>query len=309
MNLAQRWYYSRRLVRVVAFCLPLGLILFMYVTVFRDSRHSVTVKLDYNSAQFYVDRYDVQQDTFDVVGHFYDIFRKKNDSQKSILRLLGVEKLVNMFKSERKKLLSDELFFTVSQTVDYTNCAALFDGDEEEINNTIATNDNFNSTDSLAPDDYLALTADCANFTTSRRYIMDPLSEVERDFPIAYSILMYKHIEQFERLLRAIYRPQNFYCIHVDLASVGDLFHAVVAIAECFPNVYVTEKRVKVRWGQMSVLEPELNCMELLHKTSKLWKYFINLTGQEFPLKTNYELVQILKAYNGANDVMSTRKK
>ena len=35
----------------------------------------------------------------------------------------------------------------------------------------------------------------------------------------------------------------------------------------------------------------------------KKWKYFINLTGQEFPLKTNLELVRILSSYNGANDI------
>jgi hypothetical protein len=35
----------------------------------------------------------------------------------------------------------------------------------------------------------------------------------------------------------------------------------------------------------------------------KKWKYFINLTGQEFPLKTNQEIVKILKSYKGANDV------
>jgi hypothetical protein len=48
--------------------------------------------------------------------------------------------------------------------------------------------------------------------------------------------------------------------------------------------------------------------MEELWKRHKTWKYFINLTGQEFPLKTNYELVKILQAYNGANDVEATVK-
>ena len=33
-------------------------------------------------------------------------------------------------------------------------------------------------------------------------------------------------------------------------------------------------------------------------------RYFINLTGQEFPLKTNGELVEILKTLNGSNVVM-----
>ena len=32
-----------------------------------------------------------------------------------------------------------------------------------------------------------------------------------------YSMLIFKSVGQVERLLRAIYRPQNIYCIHVDI--------------------------------------------------------------------------------------------
>ena len=46
----------------------------------------------------------------------------------------------------------------------------------------------------------------------------------------------------------------------------------------------------------------EQEMKDLLHKHSH-WKYFINLTGEEFPLKTNLELVRILSVYGGANDV------
>ena len=41
---------------------------------------------------------------------------------------------------------------------------------------------------------------------------------------------------------------------------------------------------------------------DLLHRGKK-WKYFINLPSQEFPIKTNQEIVKILKIYNGANDI------
>ena len=70
----------------------------------------------------------------------------------------------------------------------------------------------------------------------------------------------------------------------------------------CFPNVNFPSAPISVEWGDWTIIEAELLCMELLYRNRK-WKYFINLTGEEFPLKTNYELVQILKAYNGANDV------
>ena len=36
---------------------------------------------------------------------------------------------------------------------------------------------------------------------------------------------------------------------------------------------------------------------------SKKWKYLINMSGNQFPLRTNYELVKILKIYNGYNDI------
>ena len=44
---------------------------------------------------------------------------------------------------------------------------------------------------------------------------MEPLSQEAANFPLAFSILMYKDVFQVERLLRAIYMPQNYYCIHV----------------------------------------------------------------------------------------------
>jgi hypothetical protein len=114
---------------------------------------------------------------------------------------------------------------------------------------------------------------------------------------------MYKDVDQVERLLRAIYRPQNIYCIHVDSKTDDTLYRAIQNVSHCFDNVFVLNKRVNVKWGEMSVLEPELLCMKELLTRNKRWKYFINLTGQEFPLKTNYELVKILQAYNGSNDV------
>ena len=77
---------------------------------------------------------------------------------------------------------------------------------------------------------------------------------------------------------------------------------AVKGIASCLHNVYISSTNYKVIWGDISVLHAEMICMKDLWKKGK-WKYFINLTGQEFPLKTNKELVRILQVYNGSNDI------
>ena len=36
---------------------------------------------------------------------------------------------------------------------------------------------------------------------------------------IFYSIAFHKDVDQVESLLRAIYKPHNFYCLHVDNKS------------------------------------------------------------------------------------------
>ncbi|XP_064642862.1 beta-1,3-galactosyl-O-glycosyl-glycoprotein beta-1,6-N-acetylglucosaminyltransferase-like isoform X2 [Lineus longissimus] len=156
---------------------------------------------------------------------------------------------------------------------------------------------------------YSDLTKDCATFQKERGYVMGSMTSEEEDYPIAYSIVMYKDVEQVERLLRAIYRPQNVYCIHVDAKTSNETYETVTKIINCFPNVFHAPIRVNVTWGKPSMMMPDLICMAALLKHSTKWRYFINLTGQEFPLKTNGELVRILKALRGANDLEGTLKR
>ena len=146
-------------------------------------------------------------------------------------------------------------------------------------------------------------TEDCGSYINETGYITHSVTEEEKQFPIAFTLVVFKHASQVEQLLRAIYRPHNAYCVHVDKKSPQAFLRAVRAIVKCLPNVFVAPVLVPVQWGKYSVLEAELICMDSLLKQSVKWKYLINLTGQEYPLKTNYELVKILQAYRGANDI------
>ncbi|CAG5122440.1 unnamed protein product [Candidula unifasciata] len=201
----------------------------------------------------------------------------------------------------------EELLHNISRQVKVpgVDCAAIFEGSKNETDAARAMTRNVSSPISDAC--YLNITENCDDFKKQRGYIMSSLTDEEEQFPIAYSILVYKDSEMVERLLRAIYRPQNFYCIHVDQKASNDCFEAITSIAKCFPNVFLASRRISVAWGWFTVLEPEIVCMEDLWKYRK-WKYFINLTGQEFPLRTNHELVKILMAFQGAVDVSSSVK-
>ncbi|XP_059176600.1 LOW QUALITY PROTEIN: beta-1,3-galactosyl-O-glycosyl-glycoprotein beta-1,6-N-acetylglucosaminyltransferase-like [Physella acuta] len=191
--------------------------------------------------------------------------------------------------------------------VEEANCKAIFSGNKDDVDEGVHKA-NVTKRSLKSNGYYLNLTENCDVFKNARGYVTCPMTREEEEFPIAFSLVVYKDVEMVERLLRAIYRPQNYYCIHIDAKSDQDFFLAISGIAECFTNVFVSTQRVDVQWGEFSVLEPELLCMKQLWRYTK-WKYFINLTGQEFPLKTNAQLVKILKAYNGANDVESTVKR
>uniref|UniRef100_A0A3B5LAD1 Glucosaminyl (N-acetyl) transferase 3, mucin type n=1 Tax=Xiphophorus couchianus TaxID=32473 RepID=A0A3B5LAD1_9TELE len=141
-------------------------------------------------------------------------------------------------------------------------------------------------------------------FKSKRKYITFSLSKEEEDFPLAYSIVVHHKVSNFERLLRAIYAPQNIYCIHVDKKSQPSVIDAISSIASCFPNVYMARKAETVVYAGWTRVQADLNCMADLYEYSAEWKYFINLCGQDFPLKTNLEMVRILRSLKGSNNLI-----
>ncbi|XP_035824356.1 N-acetyllactosaminide beta-1,6-N-acetylglucosaminyl-transferase [Aplysia californica] len=146
--------------------------------------------------------------------------------------------------------------------------------------------------------------ADCPNFNRKYGFQRYPeVTEEESDFPLAFIILFYKDLDQILFLLRAIYRPQNAYCLSVDLHSPPAFIDAVKAVTRCLPNVFLASKLEYVVYSGFTRLMSDIHCMRDLVKHPVPWKYVINMPGQQFPLRTNLEMVQILKLYRGANDI------
>ncbi|XP_054631783.1 beta-1,3-galactosyl-O-glycosyl-glycoprotein beta-1,6-N-acetylglucosaminyltransferase 3 [Dunckerocampus dactyliophorus] len=155
----------------------------------------------------------------------------------------------------------------------------------------------------LSEDFYINVTQECEAYVAHRGFFMFPLSEEERDFPIAYSMVIHDQIEMFERLLRAVYAPQNVYCVHVDRKSTKKFHLAVEAIVSCFENVFIAGKLESVVYASWSRVQADLNCMESLARSHVKWRYLLNTCGTDFPIKTNREIVQVLKALRGRNSM------
>ncbi|XP_029472139.1 beta-1,3-galactosyl-O-glycosyl-glycoprotein beta-1,6-N-acetylglucosaminyltransferase [Rhinatrema bivittatum] len=185
------------------------------------------------------------------------------------------------------------------------NCTKILRGDTEEIQKAKLEllTVKFRKRSHLTTDDYINMTKDCDYFTNERRYIMEPLTKEEEEFPIAYSVVVHHKIDMFERLLRSIYVPQNYYCIHVDKKSPESFLAGVRGIVSCFDNVFIASQLENVVYASWSRVQADLNCMKDLVRRSASWKYLINLCGMDFPVKTNQEIVEKLKTLKGENSL------
>ncbi|RNA13930.1 beta-1-3-galactosyl-O-glycosyl-glyco beta-1-6-N-acetylglucosaminyltransferase 3-like, partial [Brachionus plicatilis] len=201
------------------------------------------------------------------------------------------------------------------------DCQLVMQNDSVEIDRSIRYLNSFNLSKHLIPDsNFLLPKSKCTEFRDQRGYARFDqfIHQIEYQFPLAFSILTYENVEQFERLLHSIYRPHNIYCVHVDLKSSFSFKQSIQAIVGCFDNVFISTKLEFVIYAGFSRLQADLNCIQdLLHlhtlisdnhpnlKNKKLvkWKYLLNMASTEFPLKTNLEFVQILKMLNGSNSI------
>ena len=153
--------------------------------------------------------------------------------------------------------------------------------------------------------DLQALLNDCDKLIENHGYLKFPVSKEEMEFPLAFGIKMHQNAEQAEQLLRTIYRPHNIYCIHVDKKADNKTYSIMSKIGGCLPNVIVIRERETVVYASYALVRAELKCMNAVTESEIKWKYYINMAGQEFPLRTNWEMVTILKGLKGVNDIES----
>ncbi|XP_039353882.1 beta-1,3-galactosyl-O-glycosyl-glycoprotein beta-1,6-N-acetylglucosaminyltransferase 7-like [Mauremys reevesii] len=144
--------------------------------------------------------------------------------------------------------------------------------------------------------DCIRTPCNCSTVLKSLHFITRPLSEEEGNFSLAYIITIHKELEMFVKLLRAIYLPQNVYCIHIDEKSPPDYKTAVQNLVNCFENIFISSKRENVVYAGFSRLQADINCMKDLVNTKTQWNYVINLCGQDYPIKTNKEIIQYIKS-------------
>lgn len=226
------------------------------------------------------------------------------------LSIVCVLKLVYVKVSVKKRFYVEPYGITVRSSNSQSNkdaidCRAIYQLDPVEIGKSLE----IRRRDIVDLDDesVVSFTQDCLKYLSVRGYNGIFVTDEERDFPLAYSLVVHKNMPMVERLIRAIYAPHNIYCIHYDQKSSKSFIAAVKNLAKCFPNIIIASKLESVHYAHITRLSADLNCLSELMRSEVKWKYAINLCGQDFPLKSNYELVRELKKLNGANMLESSR--
>ena len=185
------------------------------------------------------------------------------------------------------------------------SCAAIYDMDPVEVGRSLIIR-----RQPVAEDDdgsLASLIADCPSFLKSRGYDAACASERERGFPLAYSLVVHKSAWVVERLIKALYSPSNVYCVHYDQKSSPEFISAIEGLASCLPNVFISSRQESVYYASISRLKADLNCLSDLLRSEVKWRYVINLCGQDFPLRSNIELVSELERLKGGNMLETTR--
>ncbi len=110
---------------------------------------------------------------------------------------------------------------------------------------------------------------------------------------IAYFILVHRYPNQFKRMFQAIYTAKNQYLIHIDKKAGSHLHLQIENFLSLYPNAQILKSQ-NVVWGGYSMVDVELHGIAQLLKTNKKWKYYINLSGQDFPLKSQIDIQALL---------------
>lgn len=143
---------------------------------------------------------------------------------------------------------------------------------------------------------YISSKVQCSTLIRDLHFITRPLSPEEQRYPLAFILTVHKELEIFVRLLRAVYMPQNVYCIHVDAKAPPEYQEAVRTLINCLENAFLSSRSETVTYGGFTRLQADLNCMKDLAGSDTRWRKVINLCGQDFPIKSNLELVRYLQS-------------
>jgi len=114
----------------------------------------------------------------------------------------------------------------------------------------------------------------------------------------AYLILVHKNPSQLSRLINAISGEDIFIFIHVDRKSNIKDFMEVLKPSK---HIMFCTRQKQVSWGGFGMIEATLELMNSMFTSNIQPDYVHLISGQDFPLCSNTEILHFFNAHNGKN--------
>lgn len=111
---------------------------------------------------------------------------------------------------------------------------------------------------------------------------------------INYLILAHKNLGQLKRLIRRLSNenPAEF-SIFVHLDKKWDLTESdIKSISFISPNVTILTERISCKLDDWSLIEAECRLMEAAYKKDSGEAYYVMLSGQDYPIRSNRDFVE-----------------
>jgi len=108
---------------------------------------------------------------------------------------------------------------------------------------------------------------------------------------IANLILVHKHPDQLNRLIKNLQHPDIINYIHIDRKVEAVPFLDVLL----FPNTHFIRNRVKVTWGGYSILAATFSSIQEILRVNPNITHINVMSGQDYPIEPIDSLVKIAK--------------
>ena len=115
---------------------------------------------------------------------------------------------------------------------------------------------------------------------------------------IAYIISAYQLPAQLVRLVRALRHPHRVFYVHVDARTADADYGAARAALASAPNVEFLARHA-CRWGGFGHVRATLKGLDQLAASGLAFDYVTLLTGQDYPIKSNRQVEEVLGAQGG----------
>lgn len=115
----------------------------------------------------------------------------------------------------------------------------------------------------------------------------------------AYLIIAHNQYEQLKLLVSLLDNPCNDIYIHIDRKSSEpkESFKCKYSKVVLIPN----DKRVDVRWGDISQIECELILYETAFQSNQCYSYYHLLSGVDLPIKSMSYIYSFFESHSGTN--------